>query len=166
MLVRQGRVHTNPALLSRVVMETDTMKHMRVSLAAAALAFVFAGPLAFAKTPEPAPAGNTTPTPAAPASSEPSDASKVEKWTKKEWNNALFHSFLVHFSTLLASEGSDEAGAAGVGVVFPAGAGSGVFAKASGPAKTKASAAAARETRICFIVSVSMTTRDNNAGLV
>ena len=89
MLVRQGCVHTNPALLSRVVMETDTMKHMRVSLAAAALAFVFAGPLAFAKTPEPAPAGNTTPTPAAPASSEPSDASKVEKWTKKEWNNAV-----------------------------------------------------------------------------
>ena len=65
------------------------MKHMRVSLTAAALAFVFAGPLAFAKTPEPAPAGNTTPTPAAPASSEPSDASKVEKWTKKEWNNAV-----------------------------------------------------------------------------
>ncbi len=89
MLVRQGRVHTNPALLSRVVMETDTMKHMRVSLTAAALAFVFACPLAFAKTPEPAPAGNTTPTPAAPASSEPSDASKVEKWTKKEWNNAV-----------------------------------------------------------------------------
>ena len=65
------------------------MKHMRVSLTAAALAFVFAGPLAFAKTPEPAPVGNTTPTPAAPASSEPSDASKVEKWTKKEWNNAV-----------------------------------------------------------------------------
>ena len=65
------------------------MKHMRVSLTAAALAFVFACPLAFAKTPEPAPAGNTTPTPAAPASSEPSDASKVEKWTKKEWNNAV-----------------------------------------------------------------------------
>jgi hypothetical protein len=89
MLVRQGRVHSNPASLSRLVMETDTMKHMRASLTAAALALVFAGPLAFAKTPEPAPAGNTTPTPAAPASSEPSDASKVEKWTKKEWNNAV-----------------------------------------------------------------------------
>ena len=89
MLVRQGRVHTNPALLPRVVMETETMKHMRVSLTAAALACVFAGPLAFAKTPEPASAGNTTPTPAAPASSEPSDVSKVEKWTKKEWNNAV-----------------------------------------------------------------------------
>ena len=65
------------------------MKHMRASFTDAALACVFAGPLAFAKTPEPAPAGNTTPTPAAPASSEPSDASKVEKWTKKEWNNAV-----------------------------------------------------------------------------
>ncbi len=65
------------------------MKHMRASLAAAALASVFVFSLAFAKTPEPAPAGNTTPTPAAPASSEPSDVSKVEKWTKKEWNNAV-----------------------------------------------------------------------------
>ena len=65
------------------------MKHMRASLAAAALACVFAGSLAFAKTPAPAPAGNTTPAPAAPASSEPSDASKVEKWTLKEWDNAV-----------------------------------------------------------------------------
>ena len=65
------------------------MKHMRASLTAAALACVFAGSLAFAKTPEPAPAGSTTPTPAAPASSEPSDVSKVEKWTKNEWNNAV-----------------------------------------------------------------------------
>ena len=89
MLVRQDRVHTKPSLLPRVAMETDTMKHMRASLTAAALACVFAGPLAFAKTPEPASAGNTTPTPAAPASSEPSDVSKVEKWSKKEWNNAV-----------------------------------------------------------------------------
>jgi len=89
MLVRQDRVHTKPSLLPRVAMETDTMKHMRASLTAAALACVFAGPLAFAKTPEPAPAGNITPTPSAPASSEPSDVSKVEKWTKKEWNNAV-----------------------------------------------------------------------------
>jgi len=66
---------------------------------------------------------------------------------------------------LLTSEGSDEAGAAGVCVVFPAGAGSGVFAKASEPAKTQASAAAVREARICFIVSISMATRRDNAGL-
>ena len=65
-------------------MEKETMKHMRASLTAAALACVFTGSLAFAKTPEPAPAGSTTPTPAAPASSEPSDVSKVEKWTKNE----------------------------------------------------------------------------------
>jgi hypothetical protein len=78
-LVRQGRF--DPALSRRVAMEKETMKHMRASLTAAALAGVFVGPLAFAKTSEPAPA--------APASSEPSDASKVEKWTKKEWNNAV-----------------------------------------------------------------------------
>ena len=65
------------------------MKHMRASLIAAALASVLACPLAFAKTPEPAPAGNTTPAPAAPASSEPPDVSKVEKWTQKEWDNAV-----------------------------------------------------------------------------
>jgi hypothetical protein len=65
------------------------MKHMRASLAVAALACVFVGPLAFAKTPEPAPAENTAPTPPAPASSEPSDVSKVEKWTQKEWDNAV-----------------------------------------------------------------------------
>jgi hypothetical protein len=59
------------------------------SVTAAAFACVFAGSLTFAKTPEPAPAGTATPTPAAPASSEPSDTSKVEKWTKKEWNNAV-----------------------------------------------------------------------------
>jgi hypothetical protein len=90
-LVRQGRnrVHINPAFLRRVAMEKDTMKHMRASLIAAALASVLACPLAFAKTPEPAPAGNTTPAPAAPASSEPSDVSKVEKWTQKEWDNAV-----------------------------------------------------------------------------
>jgi hypothetical protein len=89
MLVRQGRGHTNPAFFHRVAMEKDTMKHMRAFLAVAALASVLACPHAFAKTPEPAPAGNTTPTPAAPASSEPSDLSQVEKWTKKEWNNAV-----------------------------------------------------------------------------
>jgi hypothetical protein len=90
-LVQQGRdqLHSNTALSRRVAMEKETMKHMRASLTAAALACVFAGSLAFAKTPEPAPAGSTTPTPAAPASSEPSDVSKVEKWTKNEWNNAV-----------------------------------------------------------------------------
>jgi hypothetical protein len=90
-LVQQGRdqLHFNTALSRRVAMEKETMKHMRASLTAAALACVFAGSLAFAKTPEPAPAGSTTPTPAAPASSEPSDVSKVEKWTKNEWNNAV-----------------------------------------------------------------------------
>jgi len=65
------------------------MKHMHASLAAAALACVLVGSLASAKAPEPAPAGNTTPAPAAPASTEPSDVSKVEKWTKKEWNEAV-----------------------------------------------------------------------------
>jgi hypothetical protein len=90
-LVQQGRdqLHFNTALSRRVAMEKETMKHMRASLTAAALACVFAGSLAFAKTPEPAPAGSITPTPAAPASSEPSDVSKVEKWTKNEWNNAV-----------------------------------------------------------------------------
>jgi hypothetical protein len=90
-LVQQGRdqLQFNTALSRRVAMEKETMKHMRASLTAAALACVFAGSLAFAKTPEPAPAGSTTPTPAAPASSEPSDVSKVEKWTKNEWNNAV-----------------------------------------------------------------------------
>lgn len=90
-LLQQGRyqLHFNTALSRRVAMEKETMKHMRASLTAAALACVFAGSLAFAKTPEPAPAGSTTPTPAAPASSEPSDVSKVEKWTKNEWNNAV-----------------------------------------------------------------------------
>jgi hypothetical protein len=83
-----GRVHINPAFFRRVAMEKDTMKHMRAFLAAAAFACVFAGSLGSAKTPEPAPAGNT-PTPAAPASSEPSDVSQVEKWTKKKWNNAV-----------------------------------------------------------------------------
>jgi hypothetical protein len=90
-LVQQGRdqLHFNTALSRRVAMEKETMKHMRASFTDAALACVFAGSLAFAKTPEPAPAGSTTPTPAAPASSEPSDVSKVEKWTKNEWNNAV-----------------------------------------------------------------------------
>jgi hypothetical protein len=78
-LVSKGRF--DPALSRRVVMEKETMKHMRAYLTAAALACVFGGPLAFAKTLEPALA--------APASSDPSDASKVEKWTKKEWNNAV-----------------------------------------------------------------------------
>jgi hypothetical protein len=89
-LLQQGRdqLHFNTALSRRVAMK-ETMKHMRASLTAAALACVFAGSLAFAKTPEPAPAGSTTPTPAAPASSESSDVSKVEKWTKSEWNNAV-----------------------------------------------------------------------------
>jgi hypothetical protein len=59
-----GRVHTNPAFFGRVAMEKDTMKHMRAFLAAAAFACVLADSLGFAKTPEPAPAGNT-PTPAA-----------------------------------------------------------------------------------------------------
>ena len=65
------------------------MKHMRASLAAVGLACVFAGPLAFAKTPEQAPAGNTIAAPSEPASSEPSDVSNVEKWTQKEWDNAV-----------------------------------------------------------------------------
>ncbi len=83
MLVRQGRdrLHFNPALSRRVAMEKETMKHIRAFLSAAAFACVFSGSLAFAKTAEPAPA--------APASSEPSDANKVEKWTKKEWHNAV-----------------------------------------------------------------------------
>jgi len=65
------------------------------------LACVFAGPLAFAKTPEQAPAGNTIAAPSEPASSEPSDVSNVEKWTQKEWDNETCARIALDGPTLL-----------------------------------------------------------------
>jgi hypothetical protein len=69
-------------------MDKETMKLIRASFGAVALAGVVASQLVFAKTPAPPPAATSAPPPSTPTSSEPSAATQVETWTKDQWNTA------------------------------------------------------------------------------
>ncbi|MBI1868417.1 MAG: hypothetical protein HYS06_09020 [Methylocystis sp.] len=64
------------------------MKRIHASFGAVALAGVVASQLAFAKTPASPPAATSAPASSAPTSSEPSTATRVETWTKEQWNAA------------------------------------------------------------------------------
>jgi len=70
-------------------MEKITMKNMRASILVAVLASILTGSFAFAKNPEPAPAGNSSSSPSTPPSSTPSNIDRVKNWTEKEWNEAV-----------------------------------------------------------------------------
>jgi len=63
------------------------MKHFRAALAALSLVGVVAIPLAFAETSKPV--NDPAPTAATSKARDPSAATQVENWSKKEWSEAV-----------------------------------------------------------------------------
>jgi hypothetical protein len=68
-------------------LEKQTMKNIRASLVAVALAGVIVAPLAFAETS--APDKNPAPPSSTSKPADPSAVKQVESWTEKEWAKAV-----------------------------------------------------------------------------